>query len=252
MLKQKNVYLAILNQGEISVGLSKVLNLIIQEDAYRIHLSYPSTKPISNNRNTIVQKFLATDCEYLMMIDSDIVPPPNILKLVDFDKDIISPFMFVNKKGELLPLFLKENKDGFYDVDDYLHKVGLQEVAATGTGCMIIKREVLEKVKCPFENIYDEDGIKTLGLDFSFCKKAKALGFKTWVHLDYIASHFTTYDLKDLYFHFVHGFNVENDLTIYNDYLKKNHPNILSKIQQEIEKSNKQKNVHQRFNKSSE
>src|SRR4030043_160814 len=106
MLKQKNVYIAVLNQGNIVTDLSKVLNVTIQQDAYRINLTYPSAKPISNNRNNIVQKFLATDCEYLMMIDSDIVPPPTILKLADFDKDIITPFMFVHQKGSLLPLFL--------------------------------------------------------------------------------------------------------------------------------------------------
>jgi len=234
-LKQKNVYLAILNQGEINESLSKVINIMLEQDAYRIHLSYSSIKPISNNRNTIVQKFLAIpDCEYLMMIDSDIVPPPNIMRLIDFDKDIITPLMFTRQKGELLPLFLKRDKDGIYSVDDYLNKVGLQEIDATGTGCIIIKREVLEKVKKPFENIYDKDGIKTLGLDLSFCQKAKELGYKAWVHLDYVASHYYTYDLKDLYYITINKERAENELNNIKEYLKENHPNILAKTMDAI------------------
>src|SRR4030042_4316137 len=174
-IKQRNVYLAILNEGEVSADLVKVISIIIQEDAYRIHLSYPNAKPISNNRNTIVQKFLSTECEYLMMVDDDIIPPPNILRLVDFDKDIITPLMFTKQRGELLPIFLTRKPDGIYDVDDYLNKTGLCECDATGTGCIIIKRKVLEDLKYPFRNKYDIDGVKTLGLDLNFCQRAKEL-----------------------------------------------------------------------------
>lgn len=240
MIKQRNIYLAILNQGEIRTELSKVINVMIQEDAYRIHLSYPTAKPIANNRNTIVQKFLATDCDYLMMIDSDIVPPPNIMKLVDFDKDIITPLMFVYQKGELLPLFLKRHPDGIYDTDDYLEKTGLTEVAATGTGCMVIKREVLEKVKYPFRNEYDVDGIKTLGLDFNFCCRAKKLGYKIWVHLDYVASHHMTYDLKELFYIFINKHNTEKELAMFKDYLKTK-PNLLKGILKKVEEENNKK-----------
>ena len=234
MLKQKNIYLSILNQGEIRTELSKVINVMIQEDAYRIHLSYPTGKPISNNRNTIVQKFLATDCDYLMMIDSDIVPPPNILKLVDFDKDIITPLMFVYQKGELLPLFLKRHQDGFYDADDYLEKTGLVEADATGTGCMVIKREVLEKVKYPFRNEYDVDGIKTLGLDLSFCQRARELGYKSWIHLDYVASHHTVYDLKELFYLLINKRKAEKELIMFKDFLKTK-PKLLKEIIKKVE-----------------
>lgn len=235
MLKQKQIYLAILNQGEINENLSKVINIMLEQDAYKIHLSYSSIKPISNNRNTIVQKFLAIpDCDYLMMIDSDIVPPPNIMRLIDFDKDIITPFMFTRQKGELLPLFLKRDKDGIYSIDDYLNKTGLQEIDATGTGCIIIKREVLEKVDKPFENRYDKDGIKVLGLDLSFCQKAKELGYRCWVHLDYVASHYYTYDLKDLYYITVQKERSENELHNIKQYLKEKHPRLLAEIMDAI------------------
>jgi hypothetical protein len=213
-LKQKSIYLAVLNQGEIRTDLTQVLNMLIQHESYRIHLSYPTAKPISNNRNMIVSKFLATDCDYLMMIDSDIIPPMNILQLADFDKDIITPLMFVYQKGMLLPLFLKKNKDGIYDVDNYLEKTGLQKIDATGTGCIIIKRKVLEHpaLKYPFRNEYDADGIKTRGLDLNFCSRAKEVGFDSWVHLDYLADHHSTLSLKELFFITVAKYKMEKQL----------------------------------------
>lgn len=234
-MKNKSIYLAVLNQGYIASGLTDLLTLIVQNDAYKIYLSYPNQKPITYNRNNITQKFLATDADYLMMIDSDVIPPPNILNLVDFDKDIITPLMLVKQKGMLIPLFLKMNKDGIYDTDDYINKVGLQECDATGTGCIIIKRNVLEKLKHPFQNKYDQDGIKTLGQDFYFCQRAKELGFKVWVHLDYIAEHLFTDSLREQFYYFLKDIKRDKEYLMLKDILKEEKPKLYSKI---IEKLN--------------
>lgn len=232
-VKQKTIYFSVLNQGEIRTDLAQVINLLIQNDSYRLMLTYPAAKPITNNRNTIVQKFLATDCDYLMMIDSDVIPPANILNLADFDKDIITPLMFVKQKGTLIPLFLNRNKDGMYDAADYLRKTGLQEVDATGTGCIIIKREVLENIKHPFENVYDEDGVKTLGNDFYFCQRVKKLGYRVWVHLDYVASHHSTQDLKDEFYDKLGKFRVEREMEILKEALQEK-PKLYTKLMKEV------------------
>lgn len=232
MIKQKNVFIAILNQGEISESLSKVINMMIQQDAYRIHLAYEAAKPITNNRNTIVQKFLATkECDYLMMIDDDIVPPPNILKLIDFDKDIITPFMFTRQKGDIVPLFLTKNKDGIHDVGDHLNLTGLQECDATGTGCIIIKRAVLEHpaMRYPFRNEYDADGVKTKGNDLAFCDRAKEAGFKVWVHLDYVCSHFMLYDLKELFYLTLNKERLEMENKTLKEYMSEHYPTVLNR-----------------------
>jgi len=198
--RQKGVYISVLNQGELRRELSKLLNDFQHSDRYRILIDYPIEKPITQNRNTIVQNFLARkDFDYLMMIDDDIVPPPEILDLVDFQKDIIVPLMFTFQGKKIIHLAMNRNKDGKQVMVDIEKKKGLIEIDSTGTGCIIISRKVLEAVKFPFKNEYDADGIKKTGLDFNFCTKAKKLGFKVWVHLNYIASHYATIDLKDIY-----------------------------------------------------
>ena len=230
-LRQRNVQIAVLNQGVLNTDLVKIINTMIQQDSYRIGLSYPVGKPITNNRNTIVQKFLAQkQYDYLMMIDSDIIPPPNILRLLDFQKDIITPLMFVMQKGKILPLYLKMHKDGQYDFSrDYLEKQGLQEVDATGTGCIILSRKVLETIKHPFRNEYDSDGIKKLGNDLSFCKRAKKEGFKVYVNLDYVADHHAVCSLKEIYYLVLQKENTEQELKKVKDYLR-DKPKLLDKI----------------------
>ena len=232
MLRQKNVYIAVLNQGEIRVELTRVLSVMQIQDGYRLNITYPHKKPISNNRNHIVQKFLAQkEYDYLMMIDSDIIPPPNILKLVDFDKDIIVPLMFVMQEGKVLPLYLKQAKDGQLEFSrEYLDKQGLVPVDATGTGCIVLSRKVLEAVKHPFRNEYDSDGIKRLGLDLSFCLRAKKLGFQSWVHLDYVADHHAVCSLREIYYMILQKEKIEQEYVKAVQYLKEHNPKILEKL----------------------
>jgi hypothetical protein len=80
---------------------------------------------------------------------------------------------------------------------------GLVEVGAVGTGCIIIHRRVLEAIQHPFENIYDEKGFKIEGNDLRFCTMARAKGFKVHCHLNYIAGHVASLDLRTLYKAFI-------------------------------------------------
>jgi len=201
MIQKKRIFVAVLNQGNIRPELVLLLHELSNQDKYDLLISYPSDKPIAYNRNKIVQRFLSRkDMDYLMMIDSDIVPPENILNLVDYQKDIITPVLFAYQGDKVLPLAVRLRKeDGFYTPIDPQETTGLQEVDGNGTGCMIIKRNVLEKIRSPFLNRYDADGMKKLGLDFAFCRDAKAKGFSVWCHFDYICDHYTVVNLKDIY-----------------------------------------------------
>lgn len=203
----KSIYIAVLNCGEARVELMRVLLHAVKSGKYKIAIDFPHDKPISNNRNKIVKKFLSMkDYDYLLMIDSDIVPPLNFLDLVDYDVDIITPIMFAYRAEGIVPLALEKNNHGGYNVigeqegKDYAD-AGLLRVDATGTGCMFIKRKVLEdpRLRAPFLDEFDEDGVRKLGLDLSFCKRAIEAGYKVYVHTDFVASHIVGVDLKDVY-----------------------------------------------------
>jgi len=197
---RKKVYISVLNQGAIRPELVSLLHNLTFQNKYELMISYPSEKPIANNRNTIVQSFLQRpEFDYLMMIDNDIVPPLDILNLVDYQKDIIAPVLFMYQQKAVIPLILERKPDGLYTTKPFRGHEGLTECDAVGTGCIVLSRKVLEAVRKPFMNEYDADGIKLYGLDIAFCRRAGDIGFKTYCHLDYVCSHHTELDLKNVY-----------------------------------------------------
>lgn len=210
--RAKTVYVAALNQGSIRVELARLLAELTHQGKYNVFLSFPADKPIQHNRNRIVADFLSNpNYDYLMMLDGDIIPPVNILDLIDHQKDIIGGLCFAYRDRSIVPLILTEQKktkedEGkiektSYQIMDVEGNEGLVECDAIGTGCMIIKREILERpeMRYPFKNYYNEDGERILGLDLSFCKRAKDIGYKVWCHLNFACSHWTYMDLKTNY-----------------------------------------------------
>lgn len=198
---QKTIYIAILNQGEFRVELTQLVLNLDRNSEYRIIWDFPSDKPIAHNRGKIVQRFLESGADYLMMLDGDIIPSLDILHLVKYDYDVIGGLCYAYKGEGIMPLALVSNKkagEHQYKVIETEQK-GIKEVDAIGTGCIIIARRVLEDVKAPFVNKYDSDGIRVAGLDLLFCRKAKQKGYKVYVHLDYDCSHWTTTDLRQIY-----------------------------------------------------
>jgi len=196
------IYIAVLNQHDIHDQLSeRLLGYALQTD-YEVCIVHFSYKPITQNRNKIVQDFLSKpQYDYLIMLDSDNVPPVNLLNLVDFKKDIVASLYFGYQNGMIVPFCLEMGKDGLFTVMDLHGKRGLVECSAVGTGIIVIKRAVLEdeRLRFPFRNEYDKDGIKQLGLDINFCKRAKEVGYKVYCHLDYISGHWVPVDLKDIF-----------------------------------------------------
>lgn len=203
-MKNKAIYIAVLNQGWVRPELSALLAELPEQRRYNLFISYPAFKPITQCRNKIVKKFLETDkkFDYLLMIDSDCIPPNNVLELADYQKDIIGGLCFAYMNKRVIPLVLKENSEGTYDMANVSLNEGVIECSGIGSGCMMIKREVLENIPFPFRNEYDTDGIKTKGLDINFCERARRKGYKVWCDTDMLVSHWTIQDLKDIWLTF--------------------------------------------------
>jgi hypothetical protein len=201
------VYIAVLNQGEIRTEISGWLNSLASFYPYPFFVDYACDKPISNNRNKIVKRFLASEYDYLMMLDGDIIPPRNVLQLIDFKKDVIGGLCFAYIGKAIIPLILKRDKKKlpgnafikYHAIPEHKWE-GLTECDAIGSGCIIMSREVLEKVHNPFMNIYDEKtGERKEGLDIAFCRKARKLGYKIYCHTDYRCDHWTVMNVKQVY-----------------------------------------------------
>jgi len=165
----------------------------------------PTHSPYVNNLHLIQKDFLAGDYDYLLTMDDDNPPTKNVYDLIELDKDVMvfpTPVWHNSVPGDR-PFYhnvMIEKGEGYIPLQDSEHfrGVGLYEIDAGGSGCMLIARRVLEALKAPFMRIWNEDGTVEYGGDFSFCKRAKEAGFSIWTHLDYPCLHFKEIELTEV------------------------------------------------------
>jgi hypothetical protein len=163
---------------------------------------------ISRARNTLTAKFLHNkDSTHLMFIDADIgFEPWHLLVLLNRDVDVI---------GGLYPmksLPVKWCVNGFEGAEE--GPDGLQEVSKTGTGFLLIKRHVFEKLNehpatkpfmndiglpaelNPYMKTYFDTAVREnryYSEDWTFCENWRDLGGKVWVDKRVLLKHTGTY-----------------------------------------------------------
>jgi len=191
--KQKRIKVAISipHTGWIVGGLETKITHWIMESDYDVIQIFKSAKPTVSNRNLIAIDFLETDADFLLTIDSDTVPTVNPLKLIEHDLDIVGGVYPAWKETGYIWLAVNKQRDGSFKHVKKNNRNGLVEVDALGAGCMLIKRKVLEDIKCPFlDKIDPVVGNRSLGHDLYFCERAKEKGFKVYADWDVICDHY--------------------------------------------------------------
>lgn len=163
-------------------------------------------------RCAVVEEFLATDCDILWFLDSDVVPPTHVLDLVVHHQDkweiAGAPypiFMAVPGRSDMSVLFtvykgLDSNPAGR---GIYMHETpqeGTEFVDGLATGCLFIKRSVFEKLEKPyFEFKYDTETRRIKeGEDLGFALKCNDAGVKFFVDYGMVCKHFKRVCLLDM------------------------------------------------------
>jgi hypothetical protein len=173
-------------------------------------------------RNQVVDLFLSTNNQWLLMLDSDVIPPIGnaewfrditkwnnmnqtgagydiIQRLLSHNKDIVGGVYAGRAIG--MPLIIQSDlqpKPGSDDKETATRirkgqSRGLIEQDWVPTGCMLIRRNVFEGIRKRFPNLAPKtngrgeswgwfDHDHTSGEDVAFCNRARQSGFK--VHLD--------------------------------------------------------------------
>lgn len=198
------IYIAVpTSDGSIYFELSlRLAKWNYQKDIRTTVVYHPFLSPVDHARNTIVKNFLETNCTHLMMVDDDIVPPEEAVeKLLSHDKDIVAaacPLISPDKTGKLVTSINAYNLDED-DMYSGVELTGIQKVDAVGTGCIMIKRKVLERLKVPpFITEYTSNGIKYRGEDINFCYQASLIGYDTYVDFDLKCKHIKQCNLLEL------------------------------------------------------
>lgn len=188
------------------------LRKIEQKYAGRVELIYPDqcVHRIFHDyaRNEVVKDFLASDCDILWFLDSDVTPPLDVLDIVTehHEKWLAA--------GAPYPVFMPQGDDPIPHVVFTVYReggsgglapsaipsAGIDWVAGVGTGCMFLKREVFERLEKPyFEFKFDPQSRKPLvGEDLGFCLKLKDLSIPFFVDFAKVCKHLKTVDLLDV------------------------------------------------------
>ncbi len=156
-------------------------------------------------RNTIAREFLKhPELDRLWMIDADINPEMDVFGILDVDADIVSPLMPVYKfkLGEgKFQYELAWAAGDFEDINDTSTLKApefsfgeVADVSMVGTGCMAIRRHVLEDKQMWYPGAVEGEpppifryqrkanGECESGEDFDFCIRAKRLGYSVKLH----------------------------------------------------------------------
>jgi glycosyltransferase involved in cell wall biosynthesis len=159
---------------------------VIQEYKKRFLNIY--NKPVAQARNLLVHQALKDkEVSHIFFIDDDILLQDvnDIQKLIEADKDIIvawcpirAPFI----KPAIFPSDIKPWQ-------------GVVKLDEAGTGCMLIKRKVFEKIagEMPLDEVeyfrWAGSTLNPLSEDIYFCRKAKVYGSEIYCHTDVVTKH---------------------------------------------------------------
>lgn len=158
-------------------------------------------------RNAYVEQFLKSDADVLWFLDSDVAPPSDLLDayIENYDKwDCAgAPYpVFMTPAGWDTPQVVftvyKRNDTGMYTAS--VPSEGLDYVDGVATGCIFIKRKVLEQLSKPyFEFKYNPETRELVeGEDLGFCKKVSDLGYKFFIDYSKVCKHYKKVCLLDV------------------------------------------------------
>ena len=156
-------------------------------------------------RNVCVLEFLKTDATHLWMVDCDTLPPYHLAILEearDKEASVISGVYdrYWDELGICAPQVYMKVPDEpgkppgrWRTVDRAQWPTGsLIKADAVGTGCLVIRRDVLEQMAWPYFEIIQLPGQELRGEDFVFCSKVGGVA----VMPVYVCKHFRDVDLS--------------------------------------------------------
>ncbi len=212
-IKKTKIYMGIPSLGERHDSQNYWLRRMEKLHADTIEFIYPEiyVGRLFHDcaRNSYVEQFLASDADILFFLDSDVVPPERFFDLVNIHGDkwdlAGAPYpVWMQQEGfdgpQVTFTVYKDNGQPGKLWPCKIPNSGLEFVEGIATGCLLIRRKVLEQMKKPyFEFKYDPETRQMIeGEDLGFCIKANALGYKFFIDYSMLCHHFKRVSLLDV------------------------------------------------------
>lgn len=169
-------------------------SLIVLERPAETRISFVYGAYIQANRDELVKQMLDTGAAWLFMVDDDHTFDRKLLiNLLDRRVPVVGALALPRKPPYFVCAFSETNRvtgvSRGLSLKDL--RFEMQEVAAVGTGAILIRREVLEALEPPwFATGSDENGIN-VGEDIIFCERAREAGFGVWLDATQSLGHLT-------------------------------------------------------------
>lgn len=189
----KTLYIAIPTMGWLNTELAEWIDGFKSETDIEKVVFTKNISPVSFARNKIVDDFLKTNYDVLMMVDADTVPPMDIRplgELIEAGADVATG---------ITPIVLnsRQTKANVYrDTIDVEKQIQIQdlpsipfEVAGCGASCIMITREILEKLPKPYFKTIEYDEGKICSEDLYFCEQVRKVGGTIVAHPAVVCGH---------------------------------------------------------------
>lgn len=174
---------------------ANIRNLQIPPGMKFVHMKFPEPV-IDITRDKAVQYAIQSGAKWLYFLDSDVIPPPDVIpRLMAHDKPIVAG-LYVRRWNPPFNEMLRFRTDGMPGLrpimDGEYVPGSLVGCDAVATGCVLIKTEVFERMK-PFEMTIDGKPARPAWFlwtewrlpvgaseDFSFFTRAKQQGIPVY------------------------------------------------------------------------
>lgn len=179
-------------------AVQSLLQLASLRGQHEYMFAMVSNSLVYDAREKIAEMFLASDCEALFFVDSDMTYHPQTVELLERHK---LPFVTAKAFKRVAP-----HMPCFYTKVDYVngqpdlevpveYGAGLLPIEGAGLACALIRREVFEKLEAPYFF-----PLPRLGEDLAFCLKLKDAGIKMYADTTVTCGHITSFEVFEDHF----------------------------------------------------
>ncbi len=193
-LRPEKVYFCFPSGGNPSIHFLASVALLFKRYP-KMEFNFSLGSRIAKNRNNLVRSFLASKCDWMWMVDDDMVIPTEslsmLMEVADVEKvPVVSGLAFADDRGVPFSTIMVKHPS----VDGYIRAgswppSAVQPVDATGAACLLVHRWVLEKMGQRFFEYKPSQWFmdqtvngKDKGEDVVFCERLAKMDIPIHVH----------------------------------------------------------------------
>lgn len=171
-------------QPECQENIGRMLFRLGRDTDYEILFRIVVKSEQFRARNALVNEARQAEADYLLMLDDDMIIPPDLLqRMMVHDKDVTGA-LYYQRGGAYHPVVMQINNrdDGTFScsflsaTDPMIMQPGLYPVDVIGGGCMLFKMHVFDKVLEPY--FWWE---ANNGTDIAICRRMLGQGYQPYI-----------------------------------------------------------------------